>query len=1039
MVLDIRADITCSLGTVINASINDDYVQGTGLITSQGNCLIDGIITPATGTIVTFTYTKGDVTRNVPRKMRVLSSFADPYRKTTEVQLGCKLTYLSSLKEPIKWQPKDDPQNDDITEEDEEIIVFPISAKSIANECLMALELTSSGMNLTNQFSIPSFDFSSGYTSILSDLLVSESKCGYLDFNENLIILNLTDEGSGSAQVLGDNKIIDIGSINSGEIPGDSVIVTYSTLKLEKAINVADPEAEEPAGLEDSPEGEIDPDTRSAIQYGEKMVQTNPPIFAAIVQDDRTDIVTHNGETTTIREFSAVRVENSEGQLSYEAQRVEYESTVTTSVNGIILAGYYQNIVDAAREAGISQIFTFDLTSDANSTIIKEYNYGAGDESRIETETKYIPTAQVAGEMNLKWAYAQGDPPVLDYVLLPSGTIASESTVTKYVDVAGVSHVYTYYYRLWHQTLAGQIATSTSDTEGKLTTAAAVAEYFNNIINAGLVFDYSQTSLTYSASLPEFASGAEKILAVSAKKPEDDQISDTSGGASKSGSYRTESSSEIEFVSGSMLAKRITEFSMPYAPDDRFKKKVSGEETKYYAIASDAPAKANAFGKAQNKLLLGNRYGMNITTVPEFLPEAPFSCFALNVNGMAALYRMNGTSWTMDSSGIVASTDGLLWGGIGTTSESPGPTWFPVAPGITILPPAPPTVDGSITVGTIVPMQNITVLITCTSRTKVAVKLFSYNLALLTSVLIPSHTELAVVAYIIENITTSDFALSALESVQTGSLAIKLSTTDVETAVISPVQAGDANTLYPPTVNGSLTAPVAEVPIPPERILFHLDGSNGSTGMNSVIPYETIGTIYGVAVLSNNIVKYGTASLYMPNTSTASGATFDLHRPFGTEDWCIEFWYYYGNSAVINATSPLSIDDGSMDAISVDIYHSEDTANMYIPSVYGMTNDSDNQFTLVPLTRNQWNHFTVFKLGANIYSASNGFIDPTFYKPIDPLVQEFDYQGTLVRLGDWIGDGAYQIKNDYIDEVKVTFSDSVYTVANFTPPANPFT
>jgi hypothetical protein len=70
----------------------------------------------------------------------------------------------------------------------------------------------------------------------------------------------------------------------------------------------------------------------------------------------------------------------------------------------------------------------------------------------------------------------------------------------------------------------------------------------------------------------------------------------------------------------------------------------------------------------QNKMLLGNRNGLNVQTVPEILPGEPFAPFYLTANGVVTQYRTNGTSWTMDSNGIVASTDALYWGVVGRTA-----------------------------------------------------------------------------------------------------------------------------------------------------------------------------------------------------------------------------------------------------------------------------------------------------------------------------------------------------------------------------------
>ena len=107
---DIRAISTCSLGVIVdNANIDDSYINGgAGLIKTTGSVTIDGLITPAVGTLVSFSYTKSNVTRQIPRALRVLSSNADTATRRTAVELGCKLTYLDDLRERINWQALDD-------------------------------------------------------------------------------------------------------------------------------------------------------------------------------------------------------------------------------------------------------------------------------------------------------------------------------------------------------------------------------------------------------------------------------------------------------------------------------------------------------------------------------------------------------------------------------------------------------------------------------------------------------------------------------------------------------------------------------------------------------------------------------------------------------------------------------------------------------------------------------------------------------------------------------------------------------------------
>jgi hypothetical protein len=164
---------------------------------------------------------------------------------------------------------------------------------------------------------------------------------------------------------------------------------------------------------------------------------------------------------------------------------------------------------------------------------------------------------------------------------------------------------------------------------------------------------------------------------------------------------------------------------MPYAPDDTFSGPSGGPFT---ATASDASAKANRYGRVQNRLLLGNRNGINLQLAPERLPAAPYSPLYVQASGLTAIYRANGTSWAFDSNGIVCSIDALFWAAVGGT----GTFWFPVAPGITTLPTTPAIVDGTMTPSTVVLPYNETAIYNGILRTRLSVTKFDYSLTLLT-------------------------------------------------------------------------------------------------------------------------------------------------------------------------------------------------------------------------------------------------------------------------------------------------------------------
>ena len=122
----------------------------------------------------------------------------------------------------------------------------------------------------------------------------------------------------------------------------------------------------------------------------------------------------------------------------------------------------------------------------------------------------------------------------------------------------------------------------------------------------------------------------------------------------------TDQVAEIAWVTGSSESKNAVEFSVPYAPDDRL---VWGGGSTFTVERSDAQAKALRYGRIQNALLLGNRNGVSLQIPVELMPAAPFDPIYVQASGYIGQYRTNGTSYTFDAGGIVATTDALFWAG----------------------------------------------------------------------------------------------------------------------------------------------------------------------------------------------------------------------------------------------------------------------------------------------------------------------------------------------------------------------------------------
>jgi hypothetical protein len=119
-------------------------------------------------------------------------------------------------------------------------------------------------------------------------------------------------------------------------------------------------------------------------------------------------------------------------------------------------------------------------------------------------------------------------------------------------------------------------------------------------------------------------------------------------------------------------------------PDDRIVYS-GGVNGTYSVIKGQADQMALHYARTENRLLLGHRNGDGIQVLPEVLPAEPLGPLFIRLNGCTAAFRVNGTTFNIDSQGVTATTDALFWGAIdGTVADA----WFPVPPGALSLPSA---------------------------------------------------------------------------------------------------------------------------------------------------------------------------------------------------------------------------------------------------------------------------------------------------------------------------------------------------------------
>lgn len=286
MAVDIRAKFMSNLGTVISGSVSDNPMLDAGLVTTTGEITVVGNVQRPRGHQIELAYgeigSSGKITTvtRFPRRLRVLSCTADPFRNTTTFQIGDKLTLASSLKsdtdvyyagenKPDWWDDQEFSEDgwwyssdvdskrfckqrikkeiksrysdftwnweyDRIRKVVPTIQAWPL-IKYICGRINIQLNIDSPGFHKNRfQFLEPYVKFDNGYLQVLDDLIVSEACYGYLNMSEQLTIVKYPLEVGRSAPVMREADVIDIQTITTADNPDESLRVNYSAKQRKK-------------------------------------------------------------------------------------------------------------------------------------------------------------------------------------------------------------------------------------------------------------------------------------------------------------------------------------------------------------------------------------------------------------------------------------------------------------------------------------------------------------------------------------------------------------------------------------------------------------------------------------------------------------------------------------------------------------------------------------------------------------------------------------------------------------------------------------
>jgi hypothetical protein len=695
--LDVRAWVYCNLGTIISGSLQESSIVGAGLINVTGTLVLSGVYKIRKGDPVELAYYKNNRVARLGRKMRVLSSYANPAIRQTEVSIGCYLTYQAlSAPPPRILNSTEDTSTPDLSGLAALLLIKPTSAKFVAETCCSALGLRHDPFPLTNQFYRDKFEINGPYLRILSDLLISENYVGYVDSTETLKLIDLNDT-SGSGPVLNERNIVDVSPINSGEPDADVVysVVQRKQIKLDYSID-ANSEPSDP----DNVTGEPDAEEIEDILERNGIPATEENIAIATGETEETD-----GKTPLIVNrvsnywLSGYNTANQETAFfRYQPPKGPGDTTTPPAQEAFITYSPWTQW--SAEYSGVNNQIRFRVEEKngpwgitTTTVIYDSYKDGSGFEITTQDTQVVAPDAEVV--------LACGFPPEV-LIPLPSNILGVSAggqvrERVKTITVASDTSVITTEYR---QTLMIFTADGAANIQKVLEAySKRLREEGSAAVPLARVLSYARAFVSLPATV-RFATKAPQTSlssAFSAATADSASFSDTLSDEEKTSLISQELEAEgsgtasVELDGGSttgtidqqvdpkagytaevfevpeIIYTKNTpggiflEFTPPYLSDDKLSK--SGD--KYVVTPSDAAEKAKAFADRQNKLRFGKRNGQSIVFPVEYLPIRPYSPVYLEFLGVVGQYRTDNVNVVFDSTGILVSADTIFLGGVG--------------------------------------------------------------------------------------------------------------------------------------------------------------------------------------------------------------------------------------------------------------------------------------------------------------------------------------------------------------------------------------
>ena len=677
--IDVRAQVFSNLGPVVGGQLSTDPLQpGVGLLRTQGEVVISGLIQPARGSelLMGVRLPGGKLTR-FPRRLRVIKADADPNENQTTLTVGCLLAMAWDLVRPEIYYANDYPQWTPVT---------PTAAGSTPNICVLSsvLSVCLERCGITQATGNPSIswaravdrlDLSDGYLEIASRILGEAGLYGFIDAGEKLRLRRvLAPASKGPFLTVADT--ITMEAIGNPAAP-EQITINYPSVA--GAANYK-PKLPDNNGGGGALRDWTFQKTISPLQTYEVEYQ----LTVGGAKQTFSDSIGFVSESTTTSRYRTINYKDKDGKN--QKQDVLFEtSSDTTTCSGAVNATEWKSKLESG--SGVSP-----GALQVRSTRISK-TYKTTEDGPVETRQvteEYEPLTAFAGGLAIE-NYNGINIPQFNFLIRRT---VVDKTEYKKTDTTVQN---TTVYQAWGATSSGKtIAAATMKNVTRLpdsTRPSATVSLINRM--SALVCSGTETVVNVGrGQVPQPPKEIDQQNENLANK-QDDFFADGSQTVSGPESNQNPRFVVLQFAPNE--AKNTATYEMEYAPDSYLRPATGGGDnnTGMVFVNGYSSAAAYEYGRIVYGIVAGMANGKTMTTELSNLPSEPMGTIYLEAAGTVGRFRANGITYAWDSQGLVAGCDAMLDGGAGLTAGASGADWFPMMVPAANLPEVTPAVNTS--------------------------------------------------------------------------------------------------------------------------------------------------------------------------------------------------------------------------------------------------------------------------------------------------------------------------------------------------------